>query len=187
MKYFRFSISSLMAVVLVVALDCMAINMLIVRPLFRVPLSELILLGALPMTNVQAIGLIPLWADRNGRGRTRPLLVGFEICGWVTLLVFVACAVLATRSFHTVVGEIVRSLLRRPEEPLFLIVAVAAAILLLPQLALALVGGWLIRNYRIEVKIVVQRRAAEPEPPLPGLAVDTTIITSVPPPFAGRS
>jgi hypothetical protein len=183
MKYFRFSISTLMAVVLVVALDCMAINMLIVRPLFRVPLSELILLGALPMANILAIGLLRLWADRNERGQTRPLLVGFEICGWVTLLVFLTCAVLATESFHDGVGALLRSLSLRPGDPLFLIGAVA--ILLLPQLALASVGGWSIRSYRIEVKIVVERRAAEP--PLPGLAVGPTRITTVPPPIAGPS
>jgi hypothetical protein len=182
MKWYRFSISSLMAVVLVVALDCMALNMLIVRPLFRVPLSELILLGALPMANILTIGLLRLWADRKGWGRTRPFLVGFEVCGWVTLLVFVTCAVLATDSFHDVVGDILRSCLS-PENPLFLILAVV--ILLLPQLALAVVGGWLIKNYRIEVKIVVQRRAAAP--PLPGVAVGPTNITSVAPPLAGSS
>jgi hypothetical protein len=184
MKWFRFSISSLMAVVLFVALDCMALNMLIVRPLFRVSLSELILLGALPMANILAIGLLRLWADRNGRGRTRPLLVGFEVCGWVTLLVFVTCAVLATESFHDGVGSILRYCLK-PENPTFLIGAVA--ILLIPQLALASIGGWLIRSYRIEVKIVVQRRAAESEPPLPEVAVGPTNITSVAAPLAGRS
>jgi hypothetical protein len=183
MKWFRFSISGLMSVVLVVALDCMAINMLIVRPLFRVPLSELILLGALPMANILAIGLLQLWADRKGRCQTRPLLVGFEICGWVTLLVFLTCAVLATESFHDGVGDLLRSLSLRPGDPLFLIGAVA--ILLLPQLALASVGGRLIRSYRIEVKFVVERRAAEP--PLPGPAVGPTRITSVPPPIAGPS
>jgi hypothetical protein len=183
MKYFRFSISSLMAVVLVVALDCMAINMLIVRRLSGPNLSDLILFGALPMANVLAIGLIRLWADRKGRGRTRPLLVAFEVCGWVSLLVFVTCAVLATDSFHDGVGDILRSLSLRPGDPLFLVGAVA--ILLLPQLAISSVGGWLIKNYRIEVKIVVQRRAAEP--PLPALAVGPTHITSVAPPLAGPS
>jgi hypothetical protein len=183
MKWFRFSISSLMVVVLVVALDCMAVNLLIVRRLLRIPLSELVLVGALPMANILAIGLLRLWAYRNGRGRTRPLLVGFEVCGWVTLLVFVTCAVLATDSLHDGVGDILRSLSLRPENPLFLIGAVA--ILLLPQLALASFGGWLIRNYRIEVKIVVHRRAAEL--PLPGVAVGPTNITSVPPPLAGSS
>jgi hypothetical protein len=106
MNCFRFSISSLMAVVLVVALDCMAVNTFMVRPLFRANLSELIVFGTLPMANILAIGLIRLWADRNGRGRTRPFLVGFEVCGWVTLLLFVACAVLATDSFHDGVGDI---------------------------------------------------------------------------------
>ena len=181
MKWFRFSISSLMAVVLIVALDCMAINMLIVRRFVRIPLSELIVIGALPMATILAIGLLRLWADRNGRARNRPLLVGFEVCGWVTLLVFVTCAVLATESFHDGVGNVLRSLLRRPVEPLFLIVAVAMAILLIPQLALAFFGGWLIRRYRIEVKIVVQRRVAEPEPPLARPAVEPPRITSVPP------
>jgi hypothetical protein len=180
-QYFRFSISSLMAVVLVVALDCMAINMLIVRRVFRIPLSELIVIGALPMATILAIGLLRLWADRKGRGRTRPLLVGFEVCGWVTLLLFSTCAVLATDSLHDGVGDILHYLSVRPGDPLFLIGAVA--ILLVPQLALAFVGGWLIKNYTI--KIVVQRR--DPEPSLPGVAVGPTNITSVPRPLAGPS
>ena len=185
MKYFRFSISSLMAVVLVIALDCVGVNTFMVRPLFRVNLSELILFGTLPMANILAVGLIRLWADRNGQGRTRPLLVGFEFCGLVTLYFFVICAALATDSFHDAVGDILRSLSIRPGDRLFLISAVA--ILLLPQLAFASFGGWLVRNYRIEVKIVVERRAAEPEPPLLGVAGGTTYRTSVPPPPAEPS
>ena len=145
MKWFRFSISSLMAVVLVVALDCMAINMLIVRLLLRPNLSELIVFGALPMANILAVGLLRLWADRKGRGQTRPFLVGFEVCGWVTLFVFVTCAVLATDSLHDGVGYLLRSAKLTPGDRFFLICAVA--ILLVPQFALASVGGWLIRSY----------------------------------------
>ncbi len=184
MKCLRFSISSLMAVVLLVALDCMAINTFLVRPLFRRTLSELTLVGVLPMANILAIGLFRLWAVRNGRGRPRPFLVGFDIFGGVALLLFLACALLAIDSLHDGVGDVLRSLSLRPGDPSFLTGAVA--ILLLPQVALASVGGWLVRSYRIEIKIVVERRDAGPKPPLSGLGGGPARITSVPhPPLTG--
>src|SRR3954467_10745192 len=83
MKRFRFSISALMAVVLLVALDCMAFDTLLNRPLFERNLSDVVFFGALPMANIVAIGLIRLLTERNRRGRTRPFLVGFERFGGV--------------------------------------------------------------------------------------------------------
>ncbi len=177
MKCFRFSIWSLMAVVLLVALDCMAINMFLGRLPFPASLSELIFLGALPMANLLAIGLFRLWKERNGRGRTRPFLVGFEVFGGVALLLFFVCIWVAPDSLHDGVGGYLRSLSLRPGDPLLFTGAVA--ILLLPQLALASVGGWLVSRYRIEVKIVVERRTAGPESPLPGLTEETARITNV--------
>ncbi len=184
MKCFRFSISSLMAVVLLVALDCMAINIFLSRPLFPASLSELIFFGALPMANLLAIGLFRLWKERNGRVRTRPNLVGFEVFGGIALLLFFVCIWVAPDSLHDRVGVFLRSLSLRPGDPLLF--AGAVVILLLPQLALASVGGWLVSRYRIEVKIVVERRTAGLESPLPGLTEEPARITSVShPPFAG--
>src|SRR4051794_9432709 len=72
MRHFRFSISALMAVVLLVALDCMAFNTLLDRPPFQRHLSELIVVGALPMANILAVGLIRLLTERNRPALTRP-------------------------------------------------------------------------------------------------------------------
>ena len=184
MKCFRFSISSLMAVVLLVALNCMAINMFLGRPLFPSSLLELIFFGALPMANLLAIGLYRLWTERNGQGRTRLFLVGFEVFGGVALLLFFVCTWVAPDSLHDGVGDFLGSLSLGPGGPLFL--AGAVVILLLPQLALASVGGWLVSRYKIEVKIVIEGRPEGPESPLPSLDGEAAHITSVShPPLAG--
>src|SRR4051794_31380971 len=79
---FRCSIAALMAVVVLVALDCVAI---------RTPLSGrsvtagMLVLGGLPMANILAAGLVPLLPDRSGRCGCHRWLVGFEVVGWSTL------------------------------------------------------------------------------------------------------
>jgi hypothetical protein len=180
MGHFRFSISALMAVVLLVALDCLAFNTLLDRPLFHRHLSELIVVGALPMANILAVGLIRLLTERNMRSLTRPFLVRFEVIGGVALLLFLASSCLATDLLHDGVEHALRPLSLRPGNPLFLVGAVT--LLLLPQLALASVCGWLVRTYRI----VVERRPAGKEPPLPEVAAGADRIMSMPDPrFAG--
>jgi hypothetical protein len=173
MKHLRFSISALMAVVLLVALDCMTFNILLNRPLFDRNLSEVVFFGALPMANILAIGLIRLLTERNRRGRTRPFLVGFEGFGGVALLLFVACTWGAAEPIHHGVDDVLRPLSLRPGNPLFL--AGAVTLLLLPQLALASVGGWLVRTY----SIVVKRRVAGKEPSLPEVAGRADRIMSI--------
>ena len=176
MRHFRFSIFALMAVVLLVALDCMAFNILLNRPLFERNLSEVVFFGALPMANILAIGLIRLLTERNRRGRTRSFLVGFEVFGGVVLVVFFACTWVAADPIHHGVDDVLRPLFLRPGNPLFLVGAVT--VLHLPQLALASVGGWLGRTYRI----VVERRILAKEPPLPEVAGGADGVMSVPGP-----
>ena len=173
MRHFRFSISALMAVVLLIALDCMAFNTLLIRPLFQRHLSELFVVGALPMANILAVGLIRLFTKRNRPGQTRPFLVGFDVFGGVALLLFLRLLLAGRDSLHDGVDHALRPLSLWPGHPLFLVGAVT--LLLLPQLALASVGGWLVRTYRI----VVERRTAEPEPPLPEVASGADRITSM--------
>ena len=174
MRHFRLSISALMAIVLLIALDCMAFNILLNRPFFERQLSEVVFFGALPMANILAIGLFRLLTERNRRGRTRSFLVGFEVFGGVVLVVFLACTWVAADPIHHGVDDVLRPLFLRPGNPLFLVGAVT--LLLLPQLALASVGGWLGRTYRI----VVERRILGKEPPSPEIAGGADCIMSMP-------
>ena len=100
MRHFRFSISALMAVVLLVALDCMAFNTLL-HPTVLCQRQSIgvVFVGALPMANILAIGLIRLLTKRNRPGRTRPFLVGFEVFGGVALVVLLASTWLALTRF----------------------------------------------------------------------------------------
>jgi 4-amino-4-deoxy-L-arabinose transferase-like glycosyltransferase len=144
---FRCSVAGLMAVVGLVALDCMAI---------RTPLSGrsltagMLLLGGLPMANILAAGLLPLLPDRSGREGCRPWLVGFQAVGWTALFLYTSCAYYDPDALRESVVRALKSL-RVLGNPTFLI-AVAAA-LSVPQLGLALVGGWLNRRYRIGATI----------------------------------
>jgi hypothetical protein len=162
----RLTISALMALVLVVALDVWACKALLMHgPQYGVELSELIVVGALPMANVLALDLFPMLMPRHEYERKRPGLVGFEVGGLAALLIFLACSVTMTHPLHEGVGHLLKALGFVPG-PFSLVGAVV--LLLLPQLALALFGVWLYRKYDIRVKIIVERRAipdSEPGPP----------------------
>ena len=160
----RFSIAGLMALVAIIAVDCGIISAFLNRSVLGPEISDLIAVGALPMENLLAFGLMALWEARSRRRSSRPLLARFEVCGGIALLGFLVCATLATHPIHEGVGRLLRPL---GPGPLFL--TAAAMICLLPQIGLALVGLWLDRKYRIRISIVVERRsmaACEAGPPL---------------------
>lgn len=159
----RFSISHLMALVMIAALACGGVRLLF--PLSR-PRSELILLGAIPMAVILGVGLVLLWTltRRPGPSPGRPYLIGFEIAGAIALLFFI-CAVF----YHAPsIDGLARAALRllsipfRPGHPGTL--AAGVAILVSPQMAVALVGGLLggrlAGRYKVEFKvtIAVERR-----------------------------
>jgi hypothetical protein len=101
--------------------------------------ETLLLLGGLPMANILAVGLLPLVLKGSGGGRRNPSLVGFEAVGWSVLLLYAACAV---HHPDTIRGGVVCAL--GPLRPLGGSPVLTAAVgLLLPQVALALFGGWL--------------------------------------------
>jgi hypothetical protein len=86
---FRCSIAAIMATVVLVALDCIAIR----TPLSgRSPTAGMLLLGGLPTANILAAGLLTLLSDRSWRCVSRPWLVGFEVVGWTVLLLYASCA-----------------------------------------------------------------------------------------------
>lgn len=158
MKLPRLTISNLMALVLLVALDiwvCQALPL--VGPQLIPDLSDLLIFGALPMANVLAIGLAPLARAAGEHKGRRPALVGFEVGGLIALVVFLAGSLTLTHPLHEGVGRLLTSIGLVPPGPVFLTAAVI--LLLLPQLALALLGYWLCQRYKIRMRINVERRA----------------------------
>jgi hypothetical protein len=81
----RFRIASIMVVVAIAALNLVAIRALFG---FRSLMGELLTVGALPMANVLAVGLlIGHWRPGN-----RPFLLGFVAFGAMALATYVAMA-----------------------------------------------------------------------------------------------
>src|SRR3954464_13196964 len=86
----RISIAGLMIVVVVVALNCAAI-----QTLFRLmggPRAEPLIIGALPMANILAIGIVRLGRSRRWAGRSRLFLLGFVAGGISAMIYFIASA-----------------------------------------------------------------------------------------------
>jgi hypothetical protein len=137
----------MMAAVVLVALNCIAL---------RTPLSGrslaacMLLLGGLPMANILAAGLLTVLPDRSWRAVYRPWFVGFEVVGWTALLLYSSCAYYHPEALRESVVPALRSL-RALGNPAFITAVMAA--LTVPQLCLALLGGWLNQRYGIGVTI----------------------------------
>src|SRR5262245_50462080 len=108
MRVPRFTISGMMALVPVIALDAWACKALLMGGLPPVELSELIVFGALPMANVLALGLYPILMSRHRYRRGRSGWVGFEVGGLVALLVFLACSLTMTHPLNEGVSHLLR-------------------------------------------------------------------------------
>ena len=117
--------------------------------------AELLLLGALPIANVLAVGLLVA----QQRPKSRPFLLGFETFGAAALALFAVLVICFRR--ETVTPYVDLALL-----PVFRIIGldppwvyilttcfVVVVMLGVPQLAFALIGGFLFRH-----KITVTRR-----------------------------
>jgi hypothetical protein len=117
------------------------------------PPGILLLLGALPMANVLAVGVL-IGQRRPG---SRPFLLGFETFGAMALAVFVALAICFAREVvipymapflypvETIIG---------PGRPVLYIPIcgfVVLVVLGLPQLVFALIGGSLSRRFKITI------------------------------------
>jgi hypothetical protein len=110
---------------------------------------DVLAIGSLPMANVLAVGvLIGLWSRKS-----RPFLLGFEAFGAGALVVYIA---LVSFCCH----ELVRPYPFRFQNPVFDTVGrsaahipifkfTAAVILGWPQMAFALIGGFLSRKFGI--------------------------------------
>jgi hypothetical protein len=157
----RIRIAWMMAIVAVAALDCGAIRGLMAlknqaqgnQYNIRVIITcDVLMVAALPMANILAVG----FRVGLGRWRRRPFLVGFEVFGTLALVV---CVFLAIRFPEQVMEPYVASgaeLILRPFRPLWrnldrvVFYPFVSVMLLAPQVAVALFGGWLIRRLTID-------------------------------------
>jgi hypothetical protein len=150
----RFRIAWIMVAVAIAALDFGAIRALLVRhgSALDDQRSMCLLLGALPMTNVLAVGML-IGQRRPAR---RPFLLGFEAFGVTALVLFIALAICFPREvvipyFAPLVAPVERFI--GPGRPFYIPIGglVVAVVLVGPQMVFALVGGLLSRRFKVTI------------------------------------
>ncbi len=141
MAHFRFSLATLMAVVLVVAVNLVLGDYWFDRP--EMEWSDLVHAGTRPMASILAIGVASLLAAR-ARARPRPFLAGFVVCGMIALLAYLATTAMFSQELHSAVRDGLRRFMSpgSPQYPWSVMLLCLA-----PQLLVALVGGWLYAWY----------------------------------------
>jgi hypothetical protein len=151
----RFRIASVTVAIAIAALD-----FAVIRASFDIPEVGLLVLGALPMANVLAVGiLIGQW-----RPESRPYLLGFEAFGAMALALFIAAAMASLfldnyrflTSYLTPVIQPIEKSIGQNRPFVFIPIALFAMVVMLgwPQLVFALIGGSLSRRFRI---IIIRR------------------------------
>jgi hypothetical protein len=153
-KWPRFSIFDVMALVALVAIDIAALRLLAKAEAADQELAGLMALGVLPLANVLAFGMARLMRARSSGHRARRFWAGFEAFGLVALLLFIAGTSFATHALYQAVDATIRPLVN-PGRPVTHIILPA---LLLPQLAFAILGGWLNTKFRV----IITRRTDAP-------------------------
>jgi hypothetical protein len=135
----------MMVIVAVAAVDCVAARV-IPEHIFI-----FVILGGLPMQMALVIGLLFLF-QRRRRGRKSLLfLIGFEVVGWIGLLVYITVCFQAPRSLDEHLGRTLSpaikpiGLLRSSYGYVFRL-GIAMAYLTMLQLVPALVIGWTCRR-----------------------------------------
>jgi len=137
-----------MAIVALVAVDCLAIR---VGRSFRT--FNCLIDGALPMQFALAIGLLLMYRLRLRMEKVVPFLIGFEVIGWISLLIYVAVCVLALQTLENHVnytlGPVVSAIGFQPLSTPDLICrySITMTYLTAPQLAAALVAGWISQRW----------------------------------------
>jgi hypothetical protein len=148
MKAVRFRIAWVMVAIAIAAVDFAAI-----RAVFRYPDIAYLLLGALPMANALVVGTL-VAQQRPG---SRPFLLGFGAFGAMALALFAALA-----SFDQDTNRLINSYLApllvpmdkvqdRPLVYIPLVCSIVVVMLAWPQVAFALIGGFLSRTFKITI------------------------------------
>jgi hypothetical protein len=162
MKLPQFSIASIMTIVVVAAFDFAAIRALDGT---HTLIGGLMAIGSMPMAGILVLGFPSLVRTITGRGEIRTFLAGFESVGWSILLLYTGSAILFTDRVAAAFVSIAESLLKAlgldvadasdPGWQLFGLF-VGMLFLLIPQLIVALIGGWL--HQLFEIRITIRRR-----------------------------
>ena len=177
MSRVRIPIAGLMAAVMIVAVDAAIVRSMILANSY-VPTSPtttmglvVFAMGVLPMASLLifvALIRLPKLARVEADATS---FVGFEVVGWATVFLFVVASAVSPPAVanyvNTVAWPIGRVLapmvVRSPE---WLITAVEfvliVAIFFLPELAIAMLGGWLARRAGFTVRIGRTRRSEAP-------------------------
>jgi hypothetical protein len=144
-----------MVAIAIVALDFAAIRAL--SPRHANVLDDqrgmCLLVGALPMANVLAVGVL----IGQQRPASRPFLLGFEAFGAMAVVLFIVLATCFPREvvlpYVTPVMVPIESTIGydRPFVTFPIVCVVAVALLGWPQLAFALAGGFLSRRFKVTI------------------------------------
>jgi hypothetical protein len=135
-----FSIAEMMAIVAIVALDCLAL---------RFGAHAGVLVGGLPMQSALVIGLPQVVRWRRSGYMRLPFLIGFEVGGWISSVILFAVCVFARRSFDEHLGHVIEPFLRGSgfapfsTPDMIVRITLGACYLTAPQLLIALVAGWI--------------------------------------------
>ena len=158
MKPLRFSIAWIMTIVVVAAIDLATIRWLLVTDS---AIGELILFGSMPMASILLFGLPSLVRALVGRGKICPFLMGFEAVGWAFLLVYAGSVTLYPDSIAVNLSKAFELLPIDYNTPFWQSwqgIFCDMLFLLIPQLVVALIGGWL--NQAFKIRISIERRQA---------------------------
>jgi hypothetical protein len=158
----RFSIGTLMVVILFVAADCA-----VVRAIFwDLAIARWTIL-VIPMLNILLVGLIRMKQRRETRG----FWIGFESVGWLLIgLLSIICRydlALATAPVDWLEDQGWLSD-NRPSDLVLSLLAVAT-MYTIPQLLTASIAGWLLNRYRV----VIERRPLQTERMMPTSAAES--------------
>lgn len=151
MKRLSLSIEEMMAIVGIVALDCLVIRV------GRSPQSgPYLILGGLPLQSALVIGLFIMIRRRRRIEKLLPFLFGFEVVGWTSHLIYVAVCVLAANSIDNyrdnsldILNSLLGGINARITSVLGVITlcGIVTSCLTAPQLAAALVAGWVSQRW----------------------------------------
>ena len=196
---FRVSISTVMAVVVVIASDAAIIRALLrsqgtgLPALFQA--RALLVLGILPMASLLVVIALVTLPKLIRTGAQSALFWGFEVCGGAALVGFVLLSVLIPAEVNSYLEFGVEpfrrmimwsasrsaSLLGRMPTWLDFFLedgldcAPIALVFGVPQLGIALLGGWLAR--RVGISIRIEARQTRDKPPIPAESRPMTVRT----------
>ncbi len=144
-----FSIAEIMAIVAFAAVDSLEIRLGQSSPSLRC-----LIFGSLPMQNALMFGLLLLFQRRRRTDKPIPFPIGFEVVGWIGLLIYVGVCVRATEAITWHITCTLTPLLSatgfQPYSTADYICryGLAMSYLAAPQMVTALVAGWINQRCR---------------------------------------